>query len=138
MGAAERVKRSSAVHAQRVGTASVALLVSPGFCPGHASPAPTIPRPAQPIASCHCPLALPSPSLQVEYNDIVTAAQVANDVSMAQSFKALFSRKYSPMTIVTGSLAMLQQLTGSELQRGCSRVGWMAQGGACQGCTSCR
>jgi hypothetical protein len=45
----------------------------------------------------------------VEYNDILTAAQVANGVTMRQSFKALFSRKYSPMTIVTGALAMLQQ-----------------------------
>ncbi|MCX3072607.1 sugar porter family MFS transporter, partial [Providencia stuartii] len=50
--------------------------------------------------------------VEIEYNDIVTAAQVANQVSMSASFKALFSRKYSPMTIVTGSLAMLQQLTG--------------------------
>lgn len=47
--------------------------------------------------------------MQVEFNDIVAAAQVASQVSMKQSFAALFSRKYSPMTIVTGSLAMLQQ-----------------------------
>ncbi|KAI7839232.1 hypothetical protein COHA_006930, partial [Chlorella ohadii] len=58
--------------------------------------------------------------VEIEYNDIVTAAQVANQVSMSASFKALFSRKYSPMTIVTGSLAMLQQLTGSEFNGQCT------------------
>lgn len=84
-------------------------------CPNNTTTRPT---------HCLLPAATSPPSRQVEYNDILTAAQVANEVSMAQSFKALFSRKYSPMTIVTGSLAMLQQLTGSELvARGCSRVG---------------
>ncbi len=63
--------------------------------------------PRKPNRRLSCPS--PCSSLQIEYNDIVTAAQVANQVSMSASFKALFSRKYSPMTIVTGSLAMLQQ-----------------------------
>lgn len=48
----------------------------------------------------------------MEYADIVAAAEVSNRITNRQSLKALFSRKYSPMTIVTSLIAMLQQLTG--------------------------
>lgn len=57
------------------------------------------------------------PSQQVEYNDIVAAAEVANKYSMTQSWKALFSRKHSATSLVTASIAMLQQLTGERKKK---------------------
>ncbi|PSC71372.1 H(+) hexose cotransporter 2 [Micractinium conductrix] len=50
--------------------------------------------------------------VEIEFTDLCSAAEVANKVSMAQSWRCLFTRKFSPMVIVTAAIAMLQQLTG--------------------------
>jgi sugar porter (SP) family MFS transporter len=50
--------------------------------------------------------------VEVEMADIVAAAEQANKISMLQSWRAMATRKYSPMLIVTAAIAMLQQLTG--------------------------
>ena len=50
--------------------------------------------------------------VEIEYADICAAAEVANKINMKQSWKAMFTRKYAPMLIVTSAIAMLQQLTG--------------------------
>ncbi len=51
-------------------------------------------------------------AVEAEYEDICEAAHEATRHTMAQSWRALFSRQYSPMLIVTSLIAMLQQLTG--------------------------
>lgn len=50
--------------------------------------------------------------VETEYSDICAAAEVANKVSMVQSWRFMFTRQYCPMLIVTAAIAMLQQLTG--------------------------
>lgn len=62
----------------------------------------------------------------MEYADIVAAAEVAARVSNAQSLRALFSRKYSPMTITTSLIALFQQLTGINGEAGGHPAGWRA------------
>ncbi|KAL4857034.1 H(+)/hexose cotransporter 2 [Chlorella vulgaris] len=51
-------------------------------------------------------------NVHAEYGDIKDASEVAGNIRLRDSWKAMFTRPYSPMLAVTCMIAMLQQWTG--------------------------